>query len=250
MRAAMADFFEIPNLPEREVRAVIIGEGYSELLLSPLAALGVTALVCPRNPSVDARLASHADLSVCHIGGTRLLLAPYLKNTEFAERLEQLGGELLFSEKRQGSEYPDDAGLCALNIGAAVFHNRSLSDAAIEKNAAKFIHVSQGYAKCAVCMTDKDSAITADMGIARALENHGIEVLQISPQGVLLEGFSSGFIGGAAFKLSPRELVFTGNLDSHCDKSKIEAFLQKRSIKACFLTKKPVFDIGSAIPVF
>ena len=245
----MEALFEKPNLPDRKAKMLIVGEMYSKLLEGALSEMGVAVLCCPQNPCVDSRLASHADLSVFHMGGKRFLLAPYLKNTDFSRSLESFGAELCYSKLEQKSVYPRDAGLCALNVGAMVFHNQKLSDPAIV-SAKGFVHVSQVYAKFAVLMLDEKNAITSDRGMAMALREQGIEVLEISEKGISLEGFENGFIGGSAFLLSRDTVVFTGNLDAHPDKSKIEAFLQKKSKKARFLTKMPIFDIGSAIPVF
>ena len=74
-----------------------------------------------------------------------------------------------------------------------------------------------------------------------------MDVLGIRPGFIELEGFDTGFIGGAAFRISERALAFTGQLDSHPDKAKIEAYLRSRGIEPVYLTERPAFDIGSAV---
>lgn len=245
----MSNFFENPNLPSRAVKTLIIGETYCKSLQAPLSKLGVSVLSCMQNPFVDKRLASHADLSVYHVGGRSFVLGAHLKGSAFAEALASKGAKLIFSEVKQGSIYPDDANLCALNAGGVVFHNRKFCDDAIRLYASDFVHTAQGYCKCAVCMVTENAAITADHGMIKALENRGIEVLHISPEGVELEGFAQGLIGGAAFKLSQDSLAFTGSLSKHTDRARINDFLLEHKVRPLFLSDNPVFDIGSAIQV-
>lgn len=91
--------------------------------------------------------------------------------------------------------------------------------------------------------------MTADRGIGLAARKAGLEVLLIDPGHVALEGFSYGFIGGAVFKISRSKLAFTGTLDKHTSKKEILNFLENHQVEPVFLTEKPIFDIGSGIPI-
>lgn len=232
------------------MKALIMGEEYCPGLEKALLARGISLLSCPKNPRVDERLSSHADLSVFYLGKGRFLLAAYLENTDFSRVLTEMGAELFYSKSRQGREYPDDAGLCALPLGGSVFHNKKHTDPLISERLPRLINVAQGYAKCAVCTVSGSAAITADRGMARALKAEGIKVLEISAGHIALSGFDEGFIGGAAFFLSPTELAFSGSLDVHPDKGRIEAFLSEQGVCPVYLTEHKVFDIGSAFPIF
>lgn len=44
-------------------------------------------------------------------------------------------------------------------------------------------------------------------------------------------------------------MAFTGRLDRHPDWVKIGEFLYIRGISITFLTDRPAFDIGSAVPL-
>lgn len=228
------------------VKKVAIGSKYKTLPASVLEKRGIECILCPANPAVDERISSHADLSVLHLGETCFILAEYLQNTPFCKALREMGAEIVFAQREQGREYPLDASLCALNIGGRFFHNLRVSDGAL-LSRFEVIHTAQGYAKCAVCPVDARSAITADTGMARVLKESGIEVLLLEPGQVMLEGFGEGFIGGAAFKLSPRELAITGHLRSEGETRRVETFLERCGVKAVYLTDEVAFDIGSAI---
>ena len=109
--------------------------------------------------------------------------------------------------------------------------------------------VRQGYAKCSMLVVDERSIITQDAGIARAARGIGLNVLEIMPGYVALDGFEYGFLGGAGFKPAAGIIAFTGTLDAHPDRLRILTFLAARGVSAVYLTGLPVFDIGSAIPI-
>lgn len=232
------------------MRALIVGECYAARLSPALESFGVRVIPCPINPYVDARLSYHSDLSVYHVGGKCFYLARHLRESELAKELEHLGASVRFSKARQGGEYPLDASLCALPLGDAVYHNAKICDELIVQSTSRFENIKQGYAKCAVCPVSSDAAITADKGVARVLEKNGVRVLQVLPGGILLDGFDEGFIGGAAFKIAPDVLAFTGSLDLHPDKEKIEEFLSECGVRPEYLTAGQAFDIGSAFPIY
>lgn len=240
------NFFEKPNLPNRAVIRVIVGEDYVSELREALEERSIEVIACPINGIVDPRLHSHIDLSVLHQGGNRLIVSEAVANEKFTSVLRELGTAITFCKAPYGSNYPDDAGLCAAIIGEKVFHNRSLS---VLSENQKLIDVRQGYAKCTVCIVSENAAITSDRGMARAMSDEGINVLTICDGYISLDGFNNGFIGGSAFKISADKLAFTGTLDEHPDKVEIEQFLLANEVKPVYLTKKCIFDIGSAIPI-
>ena len=249
----MADFVALPNLPLR-VHEVILGEKYFDILENPLKNLGISIIKVPNNPCVDDRLSGHADLSVFHRGGKKLLLAPYLKGSEFAESMMGRGFEVSFAEIVQQKEYPLDAQLNCCLVGQKIIAAPGVSCAEIVnyftiKTGDRRISCKQGYARCSVCVVDENAIITADRGIAAAARKNGIEVLEISPGKLSLDGFPYGFIGGAAFKIAKDTLAFTGTLDQHPDKEAIEKFLAERKVNPVYITSYPAFDIGGALPV-
>ncbi len=246
----MAGFLNFPNLPQGRLSLAAIGEGYALEMSMALEKYGVRLLSCPNNPFVDERLGSHIDLSVYHLGGSSFLFSKHAAESDFAHCLKEHGAQIIVSDKSVSQLYPSDAGLCALNIGGRVLHNSSFCDPIITAySRGRLYHVSQGYAKCAVCPITENAAISADPGLSQAMRRQGIEVLEITPGFVDLYGFREGFIGGAAFKIAPDILAFTGSLHRHPDKTSILDFLKKHGIYAVYLTEKPVFDIGSVIPI-
>lgn len=246
----MPNFVKSPNLPARNVTAAAVGEDYAEEIAAALCTFGVKILCCPNNPNVDIRLRSHIDLSVFHIGGNRLLLSRTLLGSSFEAELNSMGAETLSADSYLSSEYPQDSALCVLSNGELLFHNLKFSDKHLLNNTnVKKINVKQGYAKCAVCFVNETAAMTADRGLSSVMKAVGMDVLEISPVGIELKGYNEGFIGGAAFKIAPDKLAFTGKLDSHPDKQSIFDFLLRHEVEPIFLSERCIFDIGSVIPL-
>lgn len=243
---------ENPNLPVK-AKTIILGKKYCRLLEKPLKNLGIDPLFLPDNPHVAPRLSGHADLSVLHAGGDRLWLAPHLKESLLAKQLYHLGCKLDFAPIKQSAVYPGDAQLNVCICGKhAIYNSKIVPKGVVEvlkNNGFQLIDCRQGYSKCSVCVVDREAIITADRGIELAARKAGLEVLRIEPGYIALDGFPCGFIGGATFKISSGKLTFTGVLDEHKSKFEILNFLKSRQVEPVFLTERPIFDIGSGIPI-
>ena len=249
----MMRFVETPNLPVC-ASTVIIGEKYCNILQNGIKSLGINALFMPDNPYVDDRLSGHADLSVLHLGGNRLLLAPYLKRSSFSQQLEDRGFDIRFADIEQSALYPNDAQMNVCILGDKVIYNpKTVPDTIVKyltiENGAIQISSRQGYSRCSVCVVNDNAIITADEGICRSAKAHGIDVLKIMPGYIDLPGFDYGCVGGASFKISDTKLAFTGGLDRHPDAEQIIEFTSLHNVDIVYITDKPAFDIGGAIPI-
>lgn len=237
-------YVETPHLPKGKVGLLAVGERYRDRLAEPLRSLEIEVIWLPDNPSVDERLAGHADLSILHLGGDKVVAAGEI----FVKIISNRGFAAIKAINKQSAVYPGDISLNACIVGKRMLHNLKYTDPATA-GAFKRINVNQGYTKCNICLLNDKTIITADAGIAKSAAMCEIEVLLIKEGFVELAGFYYGFIGGAAFKISETQLAFTGVLDKHPDKSAILGLLKAHRIEPVFLTAEPVFDIGSAIPL-
>lgn len=225
---------------------LLIGERYRPRLQEPLCARGTDVLWLPDNPDIDPRLAGHADLCVYRASDRTVFCAQGIYD-HFVNYVTNRGYELRVIGQ-QGSKYPADAGLCLCAVGHNVIYNERTADPAVLPYlSGTLVDVPQGYTKCSVCVVSDDAIITADDVIARRAASAGLDVLKISPGHIVLEGFDTGFIGGASFLIADRTLVFTGTLDMHPDADAIDRFLAKHGVRAVYLTDEPVFDIGGAV---
>lgn len=248
----MRNFVENPNLPIGRIKHLIIGEKYKSKLENSLRAHEIEPIWLPDNPFIDERLSGHCDLSLLHMRGYNFMTYNYLNSSNFAKISEQLGAEFIFLDNPKTPDYPSD---CALNI--CLVGKNSIMNPGTSANKIvnfltteyKIIKCKQSYSRCSVCIVNEDSIITADKSIADNAEKSGLNVLRIQPGFIELTGFEYGFIGGASFKISSDEIVFTGKLLNHPDKHAIESFITERGIKIVYLTDENIFDIGSAVPI-
>ncbi len=231
-----------PNLPKEPVTVAV-------------SALEIEGVLCINPPALSAlppSMARHADLQLCHIGGVYLLAAPEVY-AYYQEKLSPFGFKVLKGETRIGSTYPEDAAYNIARVGNVAFHNPEITDPValsfFKKQGISVIPVKQGYAKCAVLPIDEKTFITADGGIAKAAKGEGFTVLEITPGGISLPGFSYGFLGGAAGKLSKDTVYITGSLALHPDYKKIFDFLQERGIKIREGRIPIPMDTGSVLPL-
>lgn len=245
----MVKFVKEPNIPSGNVRAVLIGRRYADLLTEPLAALGVQVIAVDGGEGLDPRVSEHADMLAHHLGGDGWIACESAANAlRSVENLRIFPANVRFS-----ATYPDDVALNILRLGGCAYGR---FDAAcsillehLSRRGVEQVSVKQGYAKCSACVVSRGAAITSDSGLATAMRSRGIDVLEIAAGGVRLDGYDSGFIGGASGLIAPDKLAFTGRLESLDDNARIREFLAKHHVRPIELTDGEMFDIGSILPI-
>ena len=208
-----------------------ISKKTNEILIRYLKGKGISPTLVGPIPYVDIPINSHPDIIYCKLNDNEVFV----------------GDENLLSSK-----YPGDIRYNACSTGKYLIHNLKYTDEKLLKRAKelglKLIDVKQGYTKCSIVVIDEDSVITYDEGISKVLSSKGLNVLLISPGNVKLEGYDTGFIGGASGKIED-EIVFNGNLKLHSDFDRIEKFISSRGLKLKYFTEYELTDIGSIIVI-
>lgn len=243
----MRSNISIPNLPDKKVGLVLVKN--EKTTVEALKSLGITTLSPVKNPVLPEEVSEHADMLCFYAGNGVCVLAP--EQTELKTALE-LYGLTVKTASPLGGVYPYDTALNFAAAGSFVLGNfRCADNALIEciNNNKEKISVKQGYAKCSTCFVDENAFITEDSGIAAALSKRGADVLKISSGSVYLSEKHSGFLGGAAGKLSKTALAVNGSLDYHADGEKIRAFLHRHGVEASELFNGRITDIGGIIPL-
>lgn len=147
--------------------------------------------------------------------------------------------------------YPENILLNCLFLNNVLYGKTSAISSEVKeycnKNNIKIVNVNQGYARCSTLAVNKKAVITADISIANALENNGVEVLKISEGHINLEGFNYGFVGGASGKIN-NKIIFFGNVKNLPDFEKIETFIKKHGKDIQILCPQmPLTDIGGIV---
>lgn len=225
---------------------VLIGERYRSKLAQSLAAQGIEPLWLPDDTALDPRLAGHADLLVFR-AGKQIFAATEM--TPCIVRYLTNKGYAVNAFHGLGKTYPADVPLCICATGKYTVYNESTAyGPAVAAAGGIPAPVHQGYTKCAALIVDDASIVTADAGVSSASKKAGMDVLDITPGHITLDGYDTGFIGGASFTMN-NIVYFTGTLDGHPDRERIVRFITERGKSPVFLTEEPIFDIGGAIPV-
>ena len=182
---------------------------------------------------VDEGISDHPDIFLCKMGISD-------------------DSPVYFAEKDNlGKDYPDDVSFNAACTGKYFIHNLSFTDgnllAAAKSSGMTLIDVRQGYTKCSIVIVDEDAIITYDDGIVKACRPYPeLKVLKVSPGFVRLDGFDTGFIGGASGRVG-NEVIFNGDLFRHPDFESIARFIEDRGLKCRWFSEYPLTDIGSIL---
>lgn len=229
----------------------ILSAGAPERMAALLRENGYETIRLPENPNLPAPTAAHPDLSVFFATDAILTTPSYAKRA--AEPLMQISQAtrlpVRITRRETGNRYPQDILLDALPIGNRLF---CLPDATANELTAhpayRVIPVRQGYAKCAALPVGDHALASVDPAILAAARQEGLDILPLSPGGIRLEGYDTGFLGGAA-SFAPyggtETVFFCGDLAAYPDGDRLKAFLASHGMTCRDLPGLPLCDIGT-----
>lgn len=242
-----------PFIPNKSANTVIIDGRISDEIKTRLKELNINLIPTIPCKEVAEPISYHPDIVIHPINYNTLIIAPNVFDY-YEDKLYGMGIKILRGETKLGKEYPKDIAYNVGRVGNYAVHNFRYTDEKLKyylkKEKLDFIDIKQGYSKCSMGIVDDNAVITADYPIYKKLLNYGIDVLLINPGYIKLPGYTYGFIGGATGKLSKDSFVFSGQLDDHPDKVKIEKFVKKYNKNIIWLSKEKIIDIGTIISLY
>ena len=188
-------------------------------------------------------IAGHPDIFICPMGD-KIIVAP---NTPQAltTRLQSAGltlekGKIDVGKKKQNSTCYN-----VVVTDRYIIHNPKYTDPVILNNAEnrKFISINQGYTRCSLLPLKNDCFLTSDRGIEKDLSKHNLNCFYISPEEIVLPGFSYGFIGGC-MGIYQNTVFIIGNLNYHSQGKNLKTFLQTLQYEIVELYNGNLFDGG------
>ena len=214
-----------------------------------LTELGFEPIIMPACHRLQKGVSSHPDMLVFFIDDKFLCTREdYNEAKSVFSRIEALGYSPILCDEIHREDYPNDVIFNALMLGDVVMGLSESMSLTLKQTLAecgkKIINVKQGYTKCSVAKISERAIITSDKGISKAAISNGIDVLTISEGHVILEGYNTGFIGGACGVFGDT-VYFCGDLSLHPDADKIEDFCKKHKKSCVSLSNEPLFDVGS-----
>ena len=204
----------------------------------------------PASLTTDNRLSGHVDLRMVKIDDT-LVVCP----DDYDFMLSAVGAKchIVCGLYQPSALYAGDIPYNALCVSDMLFCLSEHTDPVVLQTAEacgkKIINVRQGYAKCSGIPVGGCGVITSDQSIARAAEREGLQVLHVSNRGVALDGYDTGFIGGASICFKNR-ILFTGDLSVHPDFLLISDFCKKLGVELEYIKGMKLYDYGSPIALF
>ena len=205
--------------------------------------------VVPLKPyfRLDLPVASHADMLFSVVDNKIFCYKDYTNENNLLSTLESSGKEIVFVSNICDPTYPKDVSLNVLWIGETLICNVKSVAKEILKYAKEkgyeIVDVKQGYAACSTLVLNKNCAITTDKTILCALESVGKRALLISSNGISLEGYNCGFIGGASGILGDTVFVF-GQIDTLAHANDILEFCKSENIVIKSISSGGVCDFG------
>ena len=201
-------------------------------------------ILVPKYALLPSPIAAHPDMNICIINNT-IFTTPHMKFCE--DILQNKGYEVVYISEELGDIYPKDALLNCAVLGKNIIANtKTVSKEIIlycGLHNLNLIDVKQGYANCSILSINENAAITADMGIYKALINNEVDTLLITPGNIGIDNYNYGFIGGAGGMLDSRTLLFFGKISAHPDFLKIKEFTLKHGV-TIKETATPLYDYG------
>lgn len=215
-----------------------------------LESRGFELVKLPSFPCLQEPVSAHPDMLLFIDKGRIFCHKDYYSSAsaELEKLAREAGLNVAVTEDDVGAEYPLDVIFNAAQVGERLICRRdTLSDSILSLYPENMIiSVKQGYAKCSVCVVSDNAIITADRSIAPAADKCGIDVLLVSPDGVRLDGYDCGFIGGASGN-DGENVYFCGDLDLHPDGKRIKDFCRYHGRGAVSLSDEPIYDYGTLI---
>lgn len=191
-------------------------------------------------------ISGHPDIFFCQ-GQEKLVVAPNLPGV-FDGKLIRDDIPVIRGELAVGKKYPETARYNAVVTDTYIIHNFHHTDRMITRTFEDRIpvHVDQGYCRCSLLALKDDHFITSDEGIYKVLKHHTKDVLKVTTQGILLEGFKHGFFGGCC-GVCEEKVFINGSLKYYDDGERVKGFLQRLGYEIIELYDGPLVDGGGIL---
>ena len=234
------------------MRSAIVDERISEKCERSLLLRGFNVIKMKAANELSSAVLSHPDMLMFAHENRIITSADYCERYSYIFsdiREASPNTDITFTADVFMHDYPKDAIFNALVAGGRIFLKEdSISDTVIsyaKSVGLKTVRVKQGYPACTV-LAFGSSAITADMGMARAMRKEGIEVTVIENGDIALPPHEYGFIGGCAGVFG-KEIFFLGDYRTHRSAGLIESAILSAGFTPISLSDEPLSDLGRII---
>ena len=189
-------------------------------------------------------ISGHPDIFFCR-AAEAMIVAPNTPE-KYIGILKKRKIPFSFGEKEVDIQYPGNASFNAVITEKYFIHNLNISDPVIKGSleSHEYVHVNQGYTRCSLLALKNNHFITSDTGIYNTLNDKRIDVIQVNPEGIKIQGLKHGFFGGACGIYNDKVFII-GSLDHFQEGEKVRDFIEKLEYEIIELYDGPLFDGGS-----
>lgn len=246
----MSKFIKIPNIPKNKVSCVIVDYRINQDSEKTLIDNGIKVIKTAKLNNLYEAVDGHPDMQIHHIGDDLFVCEKTLVDY-YKKQLPD--ANIVSGNSTLKNKYPCDIAYNACRIGDYLFHNLSFTDSKLleyyKRNGVKLINVKQGYAKCSVCILNKNAIITSDIKIAELAQNSGIDAMFFNSNEITLKGLNYGFIGGICGMISKNTLAINGDVKKLTNYQSLLDFCQTYQTNVLRLNDLVPEDIGSILPI-
>lgn len=198
------------------------------------------------NEKFNKNYNDHPDLSILKIDEDI-----YIESSVYNYYVDNLSG---FNFKKV-DVYNFKNGEMVLNIAKNkkyFFHNEKFTSKEIFeklKTNRKYIKINQGYSNCSmICF--ENHIITSDKGVYKTLRLENINVELVTTEGIILNGYKNGFIGGTCGFVSDDILLFYGDVTKYRDYDIIKRVADEENVKILYPKDETFVDLGGIISLW
>ena len=190
-------------------------------------------------------ISGHPDIFFCQTPAG-LVVAPELPD-HYLVVLQQKEIQVVKGVSMPGNIYPQTAHYNAVASSKLLIHNLKVTDPIILDacKALPHIHVNQAYTRCNLLALN-NIFLTSDKGIHNTLMSKGVESNYYSPEGIQLEGFNHGFLGGACGVFGGKVFV-CGSLKYYSQGKEFKQIVENDGYDLVELYDGPLVDVGSIL---
>ena len=198
------------------------------------------------NEKFNKNYNDHPDLSILNIDEDI-----YIENSVYDYYSEYLSGFNL--KKVDVSNFKN--GEMVLNIAKNkkyFFHNEKFTTKEIFEKLRlnrEYVKINQGYANCSmICL--ENHIITSDEGVYKTLKAENIDVELVTNEGIILNGYKNGFVGGTCGFVSDDILLFYGDVTKYRDYDIIKRVADEENVKTLYPKDETFVDLGGIISLW
>jgi len=189
-------------------------------------------------------ISGHPDIFMCPVGN-ELIVAPNIPET-YLQIFSRNNIPFVLGNAHLGNKYPRTAHYNAVVSNKHLIHNVKHTDETLLlkcKNKT-VINTPQAYTRCNLVALDDTNFITSDRVTGKLLQGRNLKVCYISPENIVLPGFSNGFWGGCC-GINQKKLFISGSLTYLNEKNNVIEFVENCGYDIIELYNGPLFDAGS-----